>query len=277
MAPSCLKQAFTPADLAPLLFEAGINATVLVQAAPEVAETDYLLGIADATPSVAGVIGWVDFDSDKGRADFDRLAKNPRLLGLRPMVQDIEDDDWVLRPEIEWAFTALQERNLVFEALGYPRHAPRFLTLCERHPYLKVVIDHGMKPAIARNEFTQWASDMSALARNTGAYCKLSGLATEAAPNVTPEDLRPYVEHLVDVFGPKRLMWGSDWPVSTSAIGYLSWLRACETLLKPLSDEGKRLIFGETATKFYQLISGVNGIVQVTCNPLLTEPRWGKR
>lgn len=258
-APACLQRAFTPADLAPLLAEARIDATVLVQAAPEVSETDYLLGIADATPFVAGVIGWIDFSSDRGRADLDRLAAHPRLLGVRPMVQDIADDDWILRPDLRWAFAAVQERELAFEALGYPRHARRFLTLLERHPDLRVVVDHGMKPSIARHDFAGWAADMRDIARNTGAFCKLSGLATEAAPNAPPEDFRPYVDHLADVFGAKRLMWGSDWPVATSAIGYMAWLGLCEALLGSWSDAERERLFGGTAAAFYRLSPGTGG------------------
>jgi len=251
-APVGLRRRFGPADLRPLLEAARVDATVLVQAAPTVAETDYLLGIADATPSVAGVVGWVNFEDPAERAVLARLAASPSLLGIRPMVQDLPDDDWILRGDLDWAFAALQEMNLSFDALGYPRHARRFLQLCERYPGLRVVLDHGLKPEIARREFSRWAGDMRDLAGHTQASCKLSGLASEAAPGATIDELRPYVEHLLEVFGPTRLMWGSDWPVATAAMGYGQWLETCQTLLSPLGDEDQALIFGGNAAALYQ-------------------------
>lgn len=259
-APACLQRSFLPRDLAGLLVEAKVDATILVQAAPRIDETDYLLGIADSTASVAGVIGWIDFEAGRGRSDLDRLARHPRLLGVRPMVQDSADDDWVLRADIDWAFAALQEHGLVFEALGYPRHARRFLRRIERHPDLRVVIDHGMKPEIASGAFEGWASDMRDLASQTHVFCKLSGLATEAGAQASVEDFRPYVEHLVEVFGAERLMWGSDWPVSTSAIDYAHWLRTCESLLAHLDEGARRRVFGESAAEFYRLIYGEHGV-----------------
>ncbi len=252
-APQVLRRAFGPADLAPLLAECGISATVLVQAAPTVEETHYLLGIADATTSVAGVVGWIDFAHTSERHTLQRLATHPRLVGVRPMVQDIADDDWVLRRDLDWAFAAVQELDLAFDALGYARHARRFLQRIERHPGLRVVIDHGMKPAIARGEFTSWAADMRDLARNTQALCKLSGLATEAAPGAGLDVLHPYMEHLLEVFGPARLMWSSDWPVATSAIGYVDWFRACERLLQACADTDRERVLGGNAAAFYQL------------------------
>jgi L-fuconolactonase len=252
-APAVLRRPYGPSDLDAVRAECGIEATVLVQAAPTVAETDYLLGIADATPSVAGVVGWVDFEDPRERATFDRLAAHPLLRGFRPMVQDVRDDDWVLQSRLDWAFAALQERGLSFDALGYPRHASRFLRLCERHPDLRVAIDHGMKPRIAHREFDAWASDMRDLARHTRSLCKLSGLASEAAAGAGAAEFRPYVDHLLEVFGPHRLMWGSDWPVASAAIGYTAWLRLCESLLAPLTAEDKALVFGGNATDFYRL------------------------
>jgi len=248
-----LQHRYGPQDLAPLRAACGIEATVLVQAAPTVEETHYLLGIAEATPSVAGVVGWIDFQHTSERATLDSLAAHPKLVGIRPMVQDIADDDWLLRHDIDWAFAALQELDLAFDALGYARHARRFLQRIEKHPKLRVVIDHGMKPAIARGEFEPWAGDMRDLARNTSAMCKLSGLANEAAPGSGVEALRPYMEHLLEVLGPERLMWGSDWPVASAAIGYADWFRACEQLLLPCGDGERERVFGANAAAFYQL------------------------
>lgn len=251
-APEILCRRYGPEDLEPLLRASGITKTILVQASPTVRETETLLAIAERTPSVLGVVGWIDFDKPNERGVLERLASNSRLVGIRPMVQDIADDDWILRPEIAWAADALQELDLTFDALGYPRHAARFLTFFNRHPGLRAVVDHGMKPAIARGEFTEWAGDMRDIAMQTQASCKLSGLMTEAAHGTTVNDLQPYVDHLLEVFGPTRLMWGSDWPVAMTAVTYSGWLQMCRDLLATLSPEDRRLVFGDNAVRFYQ-------------------------
>jgi L-fuconolactonase len=212
-----------------------------------------LLGIADATPWVAGVVGWIDFERPEERGTLDRLAAHPKLVGVRPMVQDIDDDDWIAGADIAWALDALQERGLAFDALGYPRHARRFLKLCETHPNLRVVIDHGLKPAVARGEFDPWAADMRDLARHSGVFCKLSGLASEAAIGAPIGTLQRYADFLLETFGPARLMWGSDWPVSTTAIGYSEWLLACEAWMAPLDFDARARVFGANALAFYQI------------------------
>lgn len=255
-APACLQRAFGPHDLAPLLADCGLHASVLVQAAPTVDETRYLLDIAQTTPTVAGVVGWIDFADPGARRTLERLAAQPALVGLRPMVQDIADDDWVLRPQLAWAFAALQELGLAFDALGHPRHARRFLALCARYPDLRVVLDHGLKPAIARGQFSPWAADMRELARHTQAWCKLSGLASEAAPHATEAAMRPYAEHLLEVFGPGRLIWGSDWPVASAAIGYRAWQQCCAHWLAPLTQADQARVFGGNAQTFYRLRTG---------------------
>lgn len=252
-APDVLHQPFVPSDLKPMLDAARIDATVLVQAAPTVDETHYLLGIADATPWVAGVVGWINFEDAAQRAVLETLAAHPALVGVRPMVQDIEDDDWILRPAIEWAFGATQELDLCFDALGYPRHARRFLQICERYPGLRVMLDHGLKPAIATDGFATWAADIRELARNTTASCKLSGLATEAGGDASSTRLQPYIDHLLECFGPQRLIWGSDWPVASSAIAYGEWLRICEQALASLNDDQRRAVFGRNAMDIYRV------------------------
>jgi L-fuconolactonase len=252
-APSVLRRPFMPSDLEPLLKAARIDATVLVQAAPTVDETQYLLGIADATPWVAGVVGWINFEDASQRTGLEALAAHPALVGIRPMVQDIEDDDWILHRTIEWAFDALQEMDLCFDALGFPRHARCFLQLCTRHPDLRVVLDHGLKPAIANDGFATWADQIRELARSTNASCKLSGLVTEAGEDWSPARLQPYIEHLLECFGPQRLIWGSDWPVASSALAYGEWLRICEQALTQLTDDQRSAVFGRNAIEMYRI------------------------
>lgn len=244
---------FGPADLAPLLAARGIGRTVLVQAAPTEAETRYMLELAARTPFVAGVVGWTDFEAPDAPARIAGLAETPGLVGLRPMIQDIPDPDWMLRTDMEPAFRALAATGLGFDALVLPRHLPTLLRLLDRHPGLRTVIDHGAKPAIRDDGFAAWAPLMRRLARETAACCKLSGLATEDGPGWTPDRLRPYVDHLLDCFGPERLIWGSDWPVLTLAGSYQAWHEAATGLLSDLDPPAHAAVFGGNAAAFYRL------------------------
>jgi len=242
---------FGPCDLEPLMAEAGVTRTILVQAAPTEAETEFLLGIARATSFVAGVVGWADLEAADAPQRIAALAKHQKLVGLRPMLQDLADDDWILRPSVAAALDAIEAAGLRFDALVTPRHLPHLVGLLADRPGLKVVIDHGAKPAIAAGELNDWATAMRAIARDTEAFCKLSGLVTEAAEGWRLADLQPYVELLLEAFGPARLMWGSDWPVVNLAGGYLAWRAAAETLTDDCSAAERALIFGETAAAFY--------------------------
>ncbi|HEY4940480.1 MAG TPA: amidohydrolase family protein [Rhizomicrobium sp.] len=242
---------FSPADLAPLLAAGRIDKTVLVQAAPTEEETQFLLQIADGTQSVAGVVGWADFEAPDAAARIARLCAHPKLLGLRPMLQDIADDEWLLRPGLGRAFDAMTRGDLCFDALVKPRHLPALAEFLERYPQLPVVIDHAAKPDIAHSGLDMWATYIRHIAKSTQAHCKLSGLASEAGPGWSAATLKLYVDVLLESFGPERLMWGSDWPVLNEAGDYASWLAACETLTRHLSPADRAAIFGGTAAKFY--------------------------
>lgn len=251
-----LSRIYGPADLAPHLEQHGIERTVLVQAAPSTEETEYMLGIADATPFVAGVIGWVDFEDPSDRKELRRLAGHPTFKGLRPMIQDIADDAWMLRDDVQWAYRAVIDEGLTFDALGFPRHLGHFLTLLKRYPDMRVVLDHCMKPQIRAHgpvSFATWAEGMARLAGETGAFCKFSALVTEAEAGWTVADLRPYVDHVIGVFGPERVMWGSDWPVCRLRASYQDWHAAARTLTDHLPQAAQTRIFGGTAAEFYRL------------------------
>lgn len=242
---------FMPDDLSLLLRAHGIDGSILVQAAPTMDETDFLLGLAETTPFVLGVVGWVDFAAPSAADDIARLARHPKLVGLRPMIQDIADDDWMLRPDLAPAFDAMVDADLSFDALVLPRHLPRLRTLLSRHPGLRTVIDHAAKPRISEGLFEDWASDMAAIAEETEAYCKLSGLLTEAGESCAPGDLAPYVEHVFEHFGSKRVVWGSDWPVLTMAADYAAWLRMAQAFVPKARDQAA--IFGSNAVELYRL------------------------
>lgn len=253
-----LARQYRPADLAPSLEKHGIAGTVLVQAAATVEETEYMLGIADASDSVAAVVGWVDFERPDQIRHLERLAKHPKFVGVRPMIQDIPDVNWMLRDDVQWGYQALIDLDLTFDALGFPSHLDNFLTLLTRYPDLRVVIDHCMKPRIrdqqaGQDAFSAWATGMTRLAEETQACCKLSGLVTEANESWTLEDLRPFAAHVLAAFGPERVMWGSDWPVCRLRASYNAWRDAAEALTADLDTAARAQVFGGTATRFYRL------------------------
>ena len=250
-----LNRTYLPSDLAPILQGLDIQGTVLVQAAATVNETEYMLGLADASGFVKGVVGWVDFENPNDAKTLKRLKGHAKFKGVRPMIQDIADEDWMLRPDVQWAYETLCDLDLTFDALGFPRHLGNFLTLLQRYPQMRVVIDHCMKPQIrdpSAENFQHWADGMSRLA-DTGACCKFSALITEANADWTVETLRPYVTHVITAFGPERVMWGSDWPVCRLRAEYDTWHTAAQTLTADLSDLARARIFGQTTTSFYRL------------------------
>jgi len=242
---------FAVADLAPLLSAAEICGTILVQAAPTEAETMFLLDITDGAELVRGVVGWTDFDAEDAAARIEAFAGRTHLVGLRPMVQDIADDDWLLKPGLTAGLAAMAEQNLIFDALVLPRHLPRLSRVVDLHPDLQFVLDHCAKPSLATGDIAAWKDDIAKLAKRPNIVCKLSGLATEAAPGWQVADMRPALDHVLANFGPERLLWGSDWPVVNLAGGYAKWLAAAETLLADLSDHERAGIFGLNAARIY--------------------------
>lgn len=249
---AALYRDFLPVDLEPLLRRFGIDGTILVQAAATAAETRFMLEIARKNSFVRGVVGWTDFEAGNAPDSIMNLSRDPLVVGLRPMIQDIGDDDWMLRPELAPAFEALIACDLTFDALVLPRHLKNLGAILERHPAMRVVIDHAAKPQISERRFEDWAADMRRLAGHSQVFCKLSGLVTEAGAAWRTEDLAPYVAHLVDVFGPQRLIWGSDWPVVLLACDYARWIKTAESLVG--NDPAvRRAIFGENAARAYRL------------------------
>jgi L-fuconolactonase len=245
---------FTLAELRPVLNEAAIEATVLVQAAPTAAETRYLLEVAQASRGlVRGVVGWVDLGASGAIALLCDLAADSLLKSVRPMLQDLDDPQWILRPEVQAALLALPELGLRFDALIKPRELPALRTMLDMHPDLAVVIDHCAKPDIRSRAWQPWADEIAAIAAQSAACCKLSGLVTEAGADWSIEALRPYVEHVLDCFGTDRVMWGSDWPVVTLAATYADWDSASRALLCGVSEDERTAILGANAQRFYAL------------------------
>jgi L-fucono-1,5-lactonase len=250
-----LYRVFGPAELAPLRERAGVARTVVVQAAPTVEETRYLLDLARNEASVAGVVGWVPLLEPDAPALIEELAREPKFKGVRPMLQDLPDDNWIANPALAPAIDALIAHGLAFDALIFTRHVDALETFAQRFPALRIVVDHGAKPAIRDGSagWRAWAEGIARLARLPQLHCKLSGLATEAAAGWTEATLRPYVDHLLAAFGPARLMWGSDWPVLNLNGDYLLWHSIATTLLSARSETERDAIFGGNAAAFYRL------------------------
>jgi len=245
---------FSLADLTPLREGAGIRTTVLVQAAPTLAETRYLLQVAKESAGVVkGVVGWVDLTAADAIPTLTRLARNPLLKSIRPMLQDLPDAAWILRADVGRTLAALPRLGLRFDALVKPEQLAALLPMLERHPDLAVVIDHAAKPDIAHRMWEPWARSMRAAAEFPRVRCKLSGLATEAGAGWTIDTLRPYFDFLVECFGARRLMWGSDWPVVNLAGSYQRWFAASVALMAGLTPDERAAIMGGTARKFYGL------------------------
>lgn len=233
----------------------GVRQGVLVQAAPTEAETRFLLAQADAHPDVVlGVVGWTDLAAPDAPERIAALAAHPRLRGLRPMLQDIADPDWVLQPAVAPALEAMAAHGLVFDALVRPVHLPRLAVLAQRHPRLALVIDHGAKPDIAAGQWQPWADDIARLARaHARLCCKLSGLLTEAGAAPAPGAARRWMAHLLARFGPQRLLWGSDWPVLELASDYAAWWQEVQRLLAPLPPAQRAAVLGGNARRLYGL------------------------
>lgn len=232
----------------------GVRAGVLVQAAPTEAETEFLLAEAARHDAVRGVVGWLDLQARDAPERIAQLAAlHPKLKGLRPMLQDIDDPDWILQPALAPALDAMAEHGLVFDALVKPLHLPRVLALCARHPALPVVIDHGAKPDIAQAQWQPWADGLTQIARKTSAVCKLSGLLTEAGPQPPRGAAQRWGRHILDCFGPQRVLWGSDWPVLELAASYRDWWDDTQALLAPLGAPDREAVLGGNAIRVYRL------------------------
>lgn len=244
---------FGPADLKAVGEPLGLTGSVLVQSQPSDRDTDWLLDLAADEPLVLAVVGWSDLAAPDAAARIAALAARPKLRGLRPMLQDLSDDACILDPALEPAIEAMITHDLSFDALVLPRHLPHLLTFARRWPDLRIVIDHGGKPAIAAGALDHWRADIAALAALPNVFCKLSGLLTEASPDQPPEALASYVTHLVEAFGPSRLMWGSDWPVLNLAGDYADWLALARRLSGLTQPDDLAALFGETARRFYRL------------------------
>lgn len=242
---------FAPDDL--IAVAEGVNGSVLVQSQPNDSDTDWMLEVADATPFIKGVVGWADLASPQASARLAERAQHPKLKGIRPMLQGLPDDEWILRDEVQLALKTLIDLNLRFDALIFPRHLGVIDRLAKTYPSLGIVIDHCAKPRIGKDD-TTWHDDMARIAENPNVFCKLSGLATEMAEGITLQAAQPVADHVLKVFGPDRLMWGSDWPVLNLRSTYADWLGWTRSWLSGQTDVVRKAVLGGTARHFYQFM-----------------------
>jgi L-fuconolactonase len=244
---------FSTADMRPLLIQTGIDATILVQAAPTPAETDYMLSIARKTPWVLGVVGWIDLLAPDAAAEVQRRAADPHFLGVRPMLHDLKDPDWIRQAALDPALNAIAAEGLVFDALIRPHQIDAITELAARHPQLSIVLDHAAKPKFGHADaMAQWALAIEKLAAAPNVTCKVSGLLTELPAHGSKDDVARAIGVLFDLFGPTRLLWGSDWPVLTLAGDYQAWFELAREAIAAKESAAVRAAMGENALRVYR-------------------------
>ena len=252
-APDVLKRDHLPDELLTETQRHRINQTLAVQAAPTVAETEYLIKLAAQHVFLAGVVGWVDVSSPEACDTLERLAAYPSFKGIRPMLQDIEDPRWLLKNGLPEVFETLAQQRLTFDALVLPHQLPTLVEFVARFPELPIVVDHAAKPRIDGTLDANWLAAMRDLSQSPSVHCKYSGLATEVVGEISLETLQPHVEALIELFTHQRLIWGSDWPVVNLVSSYGEWLKLSESLLAGSTEQELQAVYGENARRFYSL------------------------
>jgi L-fuconolactonase len=249
-----LRRDFLPPDLLPELNRGRINACVAVQARQSLQETKWLLDLAERFPFIAGVIGWIDLLSSDVRSQLKAVATNPKLVGIRHIAQSEPDDRFLMRPNFFRGIAALEEFDLAYDILIYPKHLPVAAEFVRQFPRQHFVLDHMAKPPIKSGDIQAWSDGIQRLAEFPNVYCKLSGLVTEADwQHWKPEDIVPYLDVAFRAFGPDRLMAGSDWPVCLVAASYEQTLDLVENYLNQYGSVVRDAVLGGNAQRFWRL------------------------
>jgi L-fuconolactonase len=245
---------FGPDDLVPLLDAHGLDGSVLVQARQTALESDWLLGLAEQCPRIKGVVGWVDLLAPGADQELERLAAHPRFVGVRHIVQDEPDDRFLLRPEFLRGVARLARHGLCYDVLVFERQLPAALEFVRHFPEQRFVLDHVAKPKIAAGEISPWRERIHELGALPNVACKVSGLVTEANwEHWSTADLLPYLDVVLEAFGPERLMYGSDWPVCTLAGDYGRVYSLAQEFAEQLSPDEQAGFFGGVAARWYGL------------------------
>jgi L-fuconolactonase len=261
---SAIQRDFLPSELRSELDQAGIDESIAVQARQLIEETRWLLQLADEHEWIAGVVGWVPLvDREIGKV-LEPLAANPRLKGLRHVLQ-AEPDEYFEREDFHAGIAQLRPLSLVYDVLIVERQLPAAIRFVDRHPNQPFVLDHVAKPRIGDHELEPWRKNIRELARRPHVVCKLSGMVTEASfDHWTEADLKPYVETVLEAFGPARLLFGSDWPVCTVAASYGRWASVVDGWIAQLSVHERSAILGENAVRLYSINQSSNGHEVIT-------------
>lgn len=251
---SSLCQDFLPQDLKPLLSQAGLQASVAVQARQMVEETAWLLGLAERYPFILGVVGWLDFAARDFEEQLERFGAHPKLKGVRELIHEMADVDYALTRVHMQAITCLERHNLTYDLLLKPLHLRPATKLVDQFPNQRFVIDHIAKPDILAGTMAPWNSELRALSERPHVTCKLSGMVTECDwQRWTAEQIRPYLEVVLEAFGSNRVMIGSDWPVCTLAGQYQEVMKVVTDFIAVLSESERERILGENCARFYDL------------------------
>lgn len=251
---SLLRRDFLPGDFGKELSAEGRSGSVAVQARQSLEETDWLLSLAAKASFLRGVVGWAPIASKAFPEQLATLAAKPKLKGLRHVIQDEPDDNYILGPEFNRGIAAMKGSGLAYDILIFARHLPAAIEFVDRHPSQVFVLDHMAKPAIKDHALEPWRRYIAELSRRENVYCKLSGIVTEADwSSWSIADLQPYVDVVLQAFGARRVMAGSDWPVCLLATSYRKWADTLEALLARLSKAEQDRIFGGTAIEAYRL------------------------
>lgn len=249
-----LRRDFLPEDLKNELDPAGFDRAIAVQARQTLEETRWLLELAEANPQVAGVVGWVDLRSPEVRSQLATFAPNPKLIGIRHIVQSESDDRFLLQPEFLRGITVLEEFHLTYDILIYPRHLRVAAEFVSRFPRQRFVLDHLAKPFIKHGTLDPWRADIRELAKYENVFCKLSGLVTEAGwKDWKPSHIHPYLDTAFEYLGPKRLMIGSDWPVCTVAGSYSQVMNVVIEYLDKYDTSVRDAVLGGNAQRLWKL------------------------
>jgi L-fuconolactonase len=251
---AALQRNFLPEDLEPELSQNGFAGSIAVQARQTLEETRWLLELADRTPTIFGVVGWVDLRSPEVYAQLAAYAKNPRLVGIRHIVQSEPDDQFLLRPDFLRGISLLEEFGLTYDILIYPRHLAVAAEFVARFPRQRFVLDHLAKPQIKTGEIDAWTSGIRRLAVFPNVFCKLSGLVTESdREHWREEQVTPYLDVAFECFGPERLMIGSDWPVCLAASPYSRTMNIVKSYLRSHTPEIRDAVLGGNAKRLWRL------------------------
>jgi L-fuconolactonase len=251
---AALRRDFLPADLRDEMRAADMDGAIVVQARQTLEETNWLLELSDKDEKILGVVGWAPI-MEEGFAELLRgLVQRPKLKGLRHIVQAEPDENYLLREDFNRGIRQMVGTGLVYDILIYERHLPQAIRFVDRHPEQQFVLDHIAKPRIREAVLEPWATEIRELAKRGNVACKLSGMVTEADWfHWTPEAMRPYLDVVVEAFGPKRVMAASDWPVCLVACGYAHWFELLENYFAGFDTMEREAIFGRNASQVYRL------------------------